>query len=356
MLHCEINNATFFFMAKVTYNIDIDGYIGQYYYSKAFVRNELAKHQGKEVYVRINSLGGSLDHGLDICDRFKDHGMVNADLYGMNASAATLATLKCKKVRMSSSGLYLIHKVMNWVDVWGQLNADELEAEIQKLKKNKEENDKIDLVIAQMYAHKTGREASEMLNIMKVGGWLTAQEALSYGFIDEIIPENIKVNLKEVEDKFNAFGLPTNIIGKHNFFSNISNSTPMKVQPKKVNEILNVSQLESTDEGVFLNEEQIHTIDTKVTELSNQVATANTERDNATTAQQAAEANVTTANATISDRDATIVDLNNQIAALRNGAGASTNGVVKATDGGASNEVDEFEQFKSAQSLYNILP
>lgn len=343
-------------MAKVTYNIDIDGYIGQYYYSKSFVRNELAKHNGKPVNVRINSLGGSLDHGLDIAERFKDHGDVHAHLFGMNASAATVATLKCKKVSMSANGLYLIHKVMNWVDIWGQLNADELEAEIQKLKKNKEENDKIDLMIAQMYANKTGREASEMLKIMKVGGWLTADEALNYGFIDEILPENTKVNLKEVEDKFNAFGLPTNVIGKNNFFSNINNSTPMKTQPAKVNEILNVSQLESTDEGVFFNEEQIHLIDNRVTELENSVSQANTERDNAIAAQQTAEQGLTAANGTITERDNTIAALNTQIENLKKGPGTTTIGIVKTTDSKTDEATDDFQLMTSARTLYDALP
>lgn len=346
-------------MAKPKYQIDIDSYIGEFYYSKRFVRLELAKYPNQEVMVRMNSMGGSVDHGLDIAERFGEHGNVTVDLFAMNASAATLATLKAKKVRMSANGLYLIHKVMNWVDIWGQMNADQLAEEIQKLEANKQENDKIDLMIAQMYSAKTGKPVNEMLQLMKVGGWLTATEALKYGFIDEIIPSGEKMNLKAMGDKLNSFGLPTNFIGQNNFFSNINNSQPMKKQPIKVNAILKVNELASTEEGVFLNEEQVHTIDSRVQELENSVSSITTERDNAVTAQQTAETNLAAQVAIVTERDNTIAAQATQIENLKKNAGATTKGVVKTVDNNAGVdkfENDDFALFASAKSLHDLLP
>ena len=346
-------------MAKPAYHIDIDSYIGEYYYSKRFVRNELAKYPNQEVKVRMNSMGGNVDHGLDIAERFGEHGNVTVDMFAMNASAATLATLKAKKVRMSANGLYLIHKVMNWVDIWGQLNADQIAEEIQKLEANKQENDKIDLMIAQMYAVKTGRPVNEMLQLMKVGGWLTAKEALNYGFIDEIIPSGEKMNMKAIGDKLNSFGLPTNFIGQNNFFSNITNSQPMKKQPIKVNAILKVNELASSDEGVFLNEDQIHQIDAHVTTLENSVTAITGERDAAVTAQQTAEQNLTAEQTKVTERDNTIADLKNQIANLKKGAGATTTEIVTEVDNNAGGEKfdnSEFEVFSNAKKLHDLLP
>lgn len=339
-------------MSKNKYQIDIDGYIGEYYYSKRFVKNELSKYPGQLVRVRMNSMGGSLDHGLDIADRFAEHGNVEVDLFSMNASAATLATLKAKKVSMSSSGFYLIHKVMNWVDIWGNMNADEIAQAIEDLTKNKEENQKMDLIIAQMYSEKTGKSINEMLNLMKVGGWLTATEAKEWGFVDEIINVKEKINLGEMSNKLNAFGLPTNFISKSNFFTNIKTSEPMNKQPLKINAILKVEQLESTEnDGVFLNEAQIETIDKEIETLEGQVNTLTTEKTNA-------EQRATTAEAQVTEKDNEIAALKTQVENLKNNAGATTTSSAgKKTDAPEEVEENEFiNTANAARELYNFLP
>lgn len=62
----------------MTYNLNIDDYIGRWGYSKQYVRNQLAGLKGKPVNVRISSLGGAVDDGLDIRQQFVDHGDVTA--------------------------------------------------------------------------------------------------------------------------------------------------------------------------------------------------------------------------------------------------------------------------------------
>ncbi len=48
----------------MTYNLNIDDYIGRWGYSKQYVRNQLAGLKGKPVNVRISSLGGAVDDGV----------------------------------------------------------------------------------------------------------------------------------------------------------------------------------------------------------------------------------------------------------------------------------------------------
>lgn len=337
-------------MAKTNYQIDIDGYIGEWYYSKRFIKNELSKYPDQLVKVRMNSLGGNLDHGLDIADRFQEHGNVEVDMFGFNASAATLSALKAKKVRISSSGFYLIHKVMNWVDIWGQMNADQIATTIAELEKNKEENQKMDLVIAQMYSDKTGKAISEILNLMKVGGWLTAQEAKEWGLVDEIIKDKEKLNLKVMGDKLNSFGLPTNFISKTNFFTNIKTCEPMKKQPLKINAILKVEQLESTEtDGVFLNETQIESLDSEIETLEGKVNALTTEKANA-------EQRATTAETKLIEKDNEIAQLNTQVENLKKNAGAQTQGTGKESDGKKEEENDFSNSVKAAQELFNMIP
>jgi len=353
-----LNTLQLFFMAKTTYNIDIDGAIGEYYYSKGYVKYMLGQTKDPLVKVRMSSLGGSLDHGLGIKDRFQEHGNVKVDMYGFNASAATLAALGAKTTEISSSGFYLIHKVMNWIDVYGSKNADELAAIIADLEANKKDNEKMDIVIAQLYAEKTGKPINDLIDLMKVGGWLTAQEALEWGFVDGIIKTNEKTNFVNMQDKFNAMGLPTNRIVTEHLFNHSNKNNPMKKQPIKINAVLGVPSLESTEEdGVFLNETQIEAIEAKLSDFDGKVNTLTTEKTNAETRATDAEAKEATANATIVTKDTEIANLKTQVENLKGGAGDKTKELDKETDDKGGEKEDPFlNSVKNARKLFNELP
>ena len=53
-------------MSKTAYNISLKGYVGGYDFDRSTVDKELAKNEGKQVNVLIDSLGGSLATGLSI--------------------------------------------------------------------------------------------------------------------------------------------------------------------------------------------------------------------------------------------------------------------------------------------------
>ena len=50
----------------------------------------------------------------------------------------------------------------------------------------KSDLEKMDANVAQMYASKCQKSPEDLLALMKKGGWLTAKEALEWGFVDEI--------------------------------------------------------------------------------------------------------------------------------------------------------------------------
>ena len=332
----------------MTYNINIDDYIGRWGYSKQYIRNQLAGLKGKPVNVRISSLGGSVEHGLDIRQQFLDHGDVTAYLYGLVASSATIAALGAKKVCISKYFMFLVHKVSNWVDAWGQMNADQIQELIDDLKENKLQNDKFDLVLAQMYANKCNKQIDEILDTLKAGRWLTAQEALEYGFVDEIIEDakEDKVNLASFTDKLNVLGFPAlpqmdnkedkesgwfqRIMEKLDAFSPLlksENSTHlinliMKKDYQKVNAILNVEGLEFDKDGkVTLTEAQVKALNEKVDALEKEA----------------------------SDKQAEVDDLTKQVDNLKKADGDDT----KKNEGGEGEEVEDI--FKQANDLYNSL-
>ena len=136
--------------------------------------------------VLIDSLGGSLATALSIVAAFRNHGNVNVHFVGMNASAATLASLGAKHISIDSSAMYLVHKCSMEFFHWASANSDKLQDIIKEAKKMKADLDKMDLNAAQMYAAKCKRKPEDLLALMKKGEWLTAKEALEWGFVDEI--------------------------------------------------------------------------------------------------------------------------------------------------------------------------
>lgn len=194
----------------MTYHLIIDDIIGVWGYSKQWVARELAKYQGQHVDVKISSRGGDLDHGLDIRRQFIDHGDVTVHICGMTASAATVIATGAKKVVMSPGAFFLVHKCSNMIDLWGSYNADQMQAIIDDLTQNKKENDRIDAVLAQLYAKRCGKKVEEIAAVLKAGEWLSPQQALEWGFVDEISQEaaDIKLDYRpEMRAKLNAVGL-----------------------------------------------------------------------------------------------------------------------------------------------------
>ena len=173
-------------MSKTTYNIQLKGYVGGWDFDRSDVDAVLAENDGKTVNVLIDSLGGSLATGLSISAAFRNHGNVNVHFVGLNASAATIASLGAAHISIDTGGMYLVHKCSTAFFEWGSLNSDQFSTLIADCEKIKADLDKLDLNVAQLYAKKCRKPVADLLALMKVGGWLTAKEALDWGFVDEI--------------------------------------------------------------------------------------------------------------------------------------------------------------------------
>ena len=168
------------------YHLKLKGFVGGYDFDASYVDYILSKNQGKPVDVLIDSLGGSLATALSIVASFREHGQVHVHYVGMNASAATIVSMGANHVTMDASAMYLVHKCSAEFIQWASLNADQLKDQIAHLEQMKTDLEKMDANVASLYAAKCKKPASELLDLMKVGGWLTAQEALAWGFVDEI--------------------------------------------------------------------------------------------------------------------------------------------------------------------------
>lgn len=173
-------------MAKINYQLHLKGYVGGWDFDSDYVDFVLNKYKDQEVNVIIDSLGGRTDTALSIYAAFKRHGNVNVHFVGMNASAATIASMGAKHISIDSSAMYLVHKCSWEFFKWGLLNSEQMQTLIEQLTNKKEDLDKTDANVAAMYAKRCKKSPQDLLDLMKRGGWLTSKEALEWGFVDEI--------------------------------------------------------------------------------------------------------------------------------------------------------------------------
>lgn len=173
-------------MSKTSYHISLKGYVGGYDFDRSDVDAVLAANEDKQVNVLIDSTGGSLATGLSISAAFRNHGNVHVHFVSLNASAATIASIGAKHISIDTGAMYMVHKCSMSFFQWGSLNSDEFSSLIADCEKIKADLDKLDLNIARIYAARCKRKPEDLLALMKEGAWLTAQEALEWGFVDEI--------------------------------------------------------------------------------------------------------------------------------------------------------------------------
>lgn len=168
------------------YDLYLTGTVG-WSISAGYVKYVLDNSKGKPVTVAISSLGGYVDTGLQIYELFKNHGEVTVEFLGMSASSATFMAMGAKKVRMAKNALILIHNSMNWIDVWGSKNKEQIDEIITRLKFQRDQLSTIDDILAQIYAGRNGKPVNDVKAKMKVAAWIKAADAVDFGIVDEII-------------------------------------------------------------------------------------------------------------------------------------------------------------------------
>jgi len=177
-------------MEKVS--IDILGEISESVNSYNSIRTKINQANGQAINITISSGGGSVTEGMGIADLVANYPEeTTATGIGLVASIATVVLLAADIVKMTENAFMMIHRP--WSYTMG--NADEIEATAELL--DKMEAKLLNIYTAAVYKRK-GYQNNLQENITKMMAaetWLTAQEALEFGFIDEIV----KVGEKNID-------------------------------------------------------------------------------------------------------------------------------------------------------------
>lgn len=145
---------------------------------------EVREKGAKKLLLRINSPGGVCTESVAMRAILGNAGFeeINIRIEGMCASAATdIATLPGAHVAICEGSEYMIHNP--WCYALG--NANELEHTIERLRN-------IEQVSRGFYVKKSGQSEEQIKAWMDEEKWFTAEEAVEYGFADELLEAEVQ--------------------------------------------------------------------------------------------------------------------------------------------------------------------
>ena len=135
----------------------------------------------ENITLHINSPGGSVFSAVAIANTLKNHkAKITANIDGLAASAATIITSACDTVRMPKNALFMIHNPITFA--YG--NNQEMQKTVEML-------DKVKNSIIETYLSKTKADKKTLSELMDNETWMDAETAKEYGFIDEIVDEEV---------------------------------------------------------------------------------------------------------------------------------------------------------------------
>lgn len=182
--------------------IDILDEIGAYGVSAKVFAEALRGHAAvRSIRVNVNSPGGDVFDGLAIYNLLKNHAAeVVVHVLGMAASAASFIVCAGDRVLMPANAYLMTHDVRG--GCYG--TSEELKVMGGLI-------EKVTDSIASIYVAKSGKDKKECLKMMMGNHWMSAAEALEFGFCDEVLDEQRLVACARFADKFSS--LPEGLAG-----------------------------------------------------------------------------------------------------------------------------------------------
>ena len=178
----------------------------------------LKEADGEDIEIVINSYGGDVWSASSMYAELRDYkGTSTAKIIGLSASAATFLMLGADKVIASPMAAIMIHNAQ------AGANGDyrEMEHTAQILKNANE-------TIINAYEIKTGKSRDVLQEYMDNETWLSAQDAVELGIVDEIdLKKGEKLSpIKESAFLTNKIAACVNPIRMHELAQSLKNGKP----------------------------------------------------------------------------------------------------------------------------------
>lgn len=139
------------------------------------IHEAIREANGDRLDVYINSNGGAVTAGSEIYEAIRQYkGAKMIHVVGVAHSAASVIACAAES-EMAPTALMMVHCASGYT--CGNHNEMEKTAEILRT---------VDKALAAAYREKSGMEEGEILQMMEVETWLTAEDAVAYGLIDKV--------------------------------------------------------------------------------------------------------------------------------------------------------------------------
>lgn len=130
----------------------------------------------KDITVRINSPGGDMFEGIAIYNLLRAHrAKVTVEVLGWAASAASIIAMAGDVIRMGLGSFMMVH------NAWGLVIGNR-----HDLREAASLFDEFDAAIADIYHARTGMDRVSIERLMDAETFMTAAQAVEYGFADAV--------------------------------------------------------------------------------------------------------------------------------------------------------------------------
>lgn len=193
-------------------------------YANQFTKDLKALGNISHLTMRINSGGGDVFAANAIYAQLKSHpAKVTGVIEGVAASAATILLAACDTVKAWSNATLMVHLPL--AGLMGYYNVKDLEKVSAIL-------NTVKASIINAYIGKTGRASEELSAMLEEERWMTAEEGLTDGFVDEIMNDVIVEATMTADNRFavvNSIAHDLSAFGTRPEFSAVAVPVPAPV-------------------------------------------------------------------------------------------------------------------------------
>jgi ATP-dependent Clp protease protease subunit len=151
----------------------------------------------RDITMHINSPGGSVLHGLGIVDVMR---YIKSDVCTINTGiAASMGSV------LLSSGTKGKRSSLNFSKVMIHQVSSGTQGHIEDNRISQMESEKYNYILFKILAENSGKSFEEVLESARRDHWLNSQEALNFGFIDEIIISDKTSSITKLMEGFDDY-------------------------------------------------------------------------------------------------------------------------------------------------------